>query len=159
MLDIAKMKYHIGQKVRIYPDYAQRKVISMSDGAERSVYNRLVALNKEKYRLGKIGRYLKPVAERLDYIKTVLSSKKELMNMLPYLDDDRIDSLCIDNAYMNYSTAWDNYYRNPVMGIPTFHKKSYCKTYHTNPHYKAGAVRVSDCNVKLLDKNHVRCRS
>ena len=156
MRSINEMKFHIGQKVRIYPSYAQKRIIAKSDGIERYVYNKLVALHEERYRLQQVNVYCEPVENRLRFINTLLSSKKELCNLIPFVDDPEIDSLAIDNAYINYRAAWNNYIKNPAAGIPVFHKKGHDKAYHTNPHYKKDARYISDCNARILDDHHIQ---
>ena len=45
-------KYNFGLKLRIYPNYQQRKIIKMSSDASRFVYNEMVYLNLELWKFG-----------------------------------------------------------------------------------------------------------
>ena len=52
MRKIAKMFYHKGIVVKIYPSDEQRRIIAVNDGASRFVYNKLVERDK-LYRMRK----------------------------------------------------------------------------------------------------------
>ena len=46
-------KYNCGISLKIYPSNKQKDIISFNDGISRFIYNRLVAVNKERYFLRK----------------------------------------------------------------------------------------------------------
>lgn len=144
------MKYHFAAKLRIYPSSEQRHIIAVNDGARRFVYNRLTAIGRELFELKKIRAYLRPVADRISYLETVRSSRRELLNAAPFLNGGDIDSLAVDNAIKSYHSAWKMFREVPGTGIPRFHKKSYEQSYQTNAHYPKGARHWDDGNVHFL---------
>lgn len=145
-----EMPYHIALKMRIYPSHEQKTVIEKNAGAARFVYNRLVALNNERYTL-KQDRCGSPyVNGRLSYLNTVLSSTKELINTIPFLDDKDIDSFVPCNAKRFYQSAWNNFKKIPASGKPSYHKKSNHVSYQTNAHYKTDAEGINDGNVRFV---------
>ena len=157
MQKMSKMLYVIGLKMRIYPTTEQKTVIAINDGASRSIYNHLVARNKEVYELRKNTKcFVAPIADRIDYLTSLGEKSSELQTCYPYLSDDRVDAQTIANAVKNYHTAWSNYKKVPGTSIPTFHKKGYSKQYQTNAHYPKDAKIITDGNVYLTDKRHVR---
>ncbi len=153
-------KYHSAINMRFYPSYSQKAVSGMNFGASRFVYNRMVSLNEEKYRLRKTAPYCPTDRARLDYVTTVLSDLKNFQNTVPFLDESDIDAQCVANARANYSKAWANFRKNPAAGTPTFHKRRYETSYQTNPHYR----KDGGCNVYFDGPRHVmlpklgRCR-
>lgn len=149
------MPYVIGLKFRIYPTNEQKDIIAVNDGASRFIYNKLVARNRELFSLKKVGCYLRPVADRIEYLKSLGMRSSELQAAYPFLEDDRIDAQTIANAIKNYHTAWDNFHKIPGISVPTFHKKGYSKHYQTNAHYPKNAASISDGNVYLNDKRHI----
>ena len=160
MKHMADIKFHTGIKFRFYPSYRQRRISDANIGASRFVYNRMVALNNEKYRLSKTAGLCPADKNRLDYVESVLSSLRAFQNAVPFLNGKDIDSLMTANARQNYSRAWKAYRDNPASGVPAFHKKSYAGSYQTNAQYGANG----NCNVYFTDKSHVtlpklgRCR-
>lgn len=129
-------KFHLGVKMRFYPSYNQEHLAERNCRTSLFIYNRMVALNNEKYRLRKTANLCPADKLRLDYIETVLSSSKEFQNSVPFLYDNEIDAQMISNTKINYQKAWNNYRKNPASGIPTFHKKKYECSYQTSPHYR-----------------------
>ena len=125
MLTAREMPFHSGITLRIYPSNVQKRIIAKNDGAQRAMYNKLVAYSMERYRLSKAIALTPCYNERLDYLDQVLGKISELQNMLPFLNDKEIDSLAIANGSQNYRKAWANYRKHPEQfGIPTFHKKA-----------------------------------
>ena len=151
-----EMQFHIGITLRLRPDTRQQHIVAVNDGVRRFVYNKLVALNKERCLLSQVAVYCKPVADRLTYVNDVLSSKTIFKQTAPWLASKEVDSCAFDNAFRAYRTAWNNFRRNPSFGIPTFKKKSYAQSYQTNAHYPKGANSLADGNVKLIDKKHIQ---
>ena len=156
-----EMPYHTGIIFRIYPSNEQKHTIDVNDGAGRFVYNRLVALNRERYRLSKYADLIPAYQERIDYIDSILRCPDKtlaqcLKNSAPFLYDKLVDSLAVENAVINYRQAWDNYFNIPGTGVPTFHKKGYCQSYQTNAQYPKDAKSINESNVKFLDKKHIQ---
>ena len=159
MKHMADMKFHTGIKFRFYPSYRQRRVSDANIGASRFVYNRMVALNNEKYRLSKTAGLCPADRNRLDYVESVLSNLRAFQNAVPFLNGKDIDSLMTANARRNYSRAWKAYRENPSAEVPAFHRKSYDGSYQTNAQYSGGKS-----NVRFTDRSHItlpklgRCR-
>ena len=152
---MADMPYHSGIEMRAYMSYKQRRLCAVNFGASRFVYNRMVALGKERYELKKVSIYCEPVAERLSYVESVLSDLKYFQNSIPFLDSEDIDAQTIANARQNYHKAWNNFKKNPASGIPVFHKKRYDGSYQTNAHYYKDAKCMDDCNVRFINNHHL----
>lgn len=148
------MPYHIGLKVKLYLSYQQKHIVSVNDGVKRSVYNLLVSAGNEKYRLSKTAPYCLADRNRLDYISSVISTTAGIKNALPYLNEEDVDSLAIDNAVKNYRTAWKNQ-KERHTGVPAFKKKSYEQSYQTNAHYHKDGLGHEVSNVRFEDTNHV----
>ena len=148
------MPYHIGLKVKLYLSYQQKHIVAVNDGAKRSVYNLLVSASNEKYRLSKTAPYCPTDRNRLDYIFSVVSSTAGIKNALPYLNEEDVDSMAVDNAVRNYRTAWKNQ-KERHTGVPTFKKKSYEQSYQTNAHYRKGSHGHEVSNVRFEDTSHV----
>ena len=146
-------KYHYALHMRCYPSRKQFQTAKRYGGADRFVYNRLVILNNELYQLRKVKIYTKVIADRIAYIKSVLSSVTALKNSAPFLNE--IDSQVTLNAKAKYSRAWKNHNEGRA-GVPVIHKKSDSFSFQTNPHYKKDPSGMNDCaGFYFTDKNHV----
>ena len=156
MLQMKDMSFIIGIKIHIYPTNEQKNIISANAGAARFVYNRLVARNKELFLLRKTGRFVEPIVNRIKYLESLGESSASLKESCPFLTDSRIDSLAIANAIQNYHKAWKQFKSVPGTSIPTFHKKGYAASYQTNAQYKKEYTKISDGNVYLTDKRHIK---
>lgn len=156
MLKMNKMPYVIGITMRLYPSDKQKDIIAYNDGASRFIYNQLVARHEELFSLRKVTRYLKPVAERIDYLESLGEKSSDFKANYPFLEDSRVDAQMIANAIKNYHTAWHNFATVPGTSIPAFHKKGSDKRYQTNAHYPAKAERIGDGNVYLTDARHIQ---
>ena len=150
-------KYHFGLKLRIYPDYQQRKIIKMSSDASRFVYNEMVHINLELWKFGNPKIYIAAVSERIEQLKGLKDSTTQLKDRYYWLRDKNVDSLAIDNAKLNYQKAWKMYRQIDSHGTPQFKRKSYIETYQTNPHYKAKEeAHLTNANAKFLDEKHLQ---
>lgn len=151
--------FHRGLILTIYPSDRQKHIIRQNGSSARFVYNRLVAVNEELYHLRKAGTYLKPVQDRIDYLKEAYSSAKNIANAIPFLTQKDIDSDMIANTMKNYMNAWKKYREEPNTGIPTYHKKDGTYSYQTSNHYKPSKKPNSrglyDGTIRFLDKNHI----
>ena len=157
MKEMKEYYYHIGLKLRIYPSDKQKRIIKMNGGASRYIYNKLVADNNEMFRLRKSSSFSPADKERLDFLKSVHSSRSSLLVMIPFLSQDEIDSDMINNAIQNYNAAWRQFRKVKGVSIPTFHKKDGTYSYKTNNHYK----RVRDDGLRngsiyFIDNKHIR---
>lgn len=154
MRSVAEMPYHIGLRMKMYASYKQKHIVSVNDGAKRSVYNLLVASGNERHRLSKSAPYCPVDRERLDYLSSVTSTTAGIKNALPYLNEKEVDSLAIDNAVKNYRAAWKNM-KERHTGVPVFKKKSYEQSYQTNAHYYRNASGEEVSNVRFEDVHHI----
>ena len=64
-------KYNFGLKLRIYPNYQQRKIIKMSSDASRFVYNEMVYLNLELWKFGNPKIYIAGITEKIEQLKVL----------------------------------------------------------------------------------------
>ena len=143
-------KYHAGIVLRIYPSDCQKHLIAVNSGYQRYVYNHLVAVNNEIYRLFKTAEFVPCDRQRIDYLKSV-RHHSDIANQAPFLYSSEVDKYVIDNAIINYQTAWKNH-KERHLGVPTFHKKGYAQSYQTNCHYSRNGTGT----VRFLDENHLR---
>jgi len=148
-------KYNFGLKLRIYPNYQQRKIIKMSSDASRFVYNEMVYLNLELWKFGNPQIYIVGISERIEQLKS-LRDKKSLKSRYLWLNDKNVDSLAIDNALSNYKNAWQLYRKIDSHGTPQFKRKSYIETYQTNPHYTTATAHLNNSNVKFFDEKYIQ---
>ena len=156
MRNMKSMPYVIGIKVRIYPSIDQKRIIAKNDGAARFIYNRLLARDRELHSLQKVQIYCEPVANRIDYLKSLGTNLSDFKAAYPFLKDPEIDSLAISNAKQNYLTAWKNFRKLHGTSMPTFHKKGYGKSYQTNCQYASGVTCMDKGSVRLLGDRHLK---
>lgn len=148
------MKFHAGIKLRIYPSDEQKRLIAVNDGAQRYVYNHLVATNNEIYMMSKSAAVVPCYRQRLEYLKSVRSDSSAIENMAPFLYSTDVDCQTIANAKANYQAAWANM-KERHTGVPAFHKKSYEQSYQTNNHYAKDKNGMYRCNIRIEDKTHI----
>lgn len=158
-----EMPYHFGLKVRIYPSTGQKRVISRNFGAARFVYNRMVAMNNELYRLRHDpGISLCPaLMERKAYLGSLIagihkSTTAGFCSIAPFLGEDDIDSDCVSNAYLHYQAAWNNFKKVPSAGTPKFHRKGVNESYTMSCHYPKAAENGNDGSIRMLDVDHLQ---
>lgn len=143
------LPYHLGLKVRIYPNYRQKAIIKANSNAYRYWYNRQLGLDyyqyeiKSRYGLDNslINRWYDSI-----YDKRKLTYAKQLY---PWLKNKKIDSLACNSAYLNHKQAWKNY-RNGLQHKPTYHAK---KRHPYLWRYQTSCVGKS---VQIIDKNHIK---
>lgn len=152
-----KFLYHFGLKLRIYPDYQQKKIIKINSDASRFVYNEMVYINLELWKFGNPKIYIKGVTERIEELQRLKNSTADLKNKYFFLRDKNVDSLAIDNAKQNYQKAWKLYREIHSHGTPKFHRKTYLESYQTNPHYKpTDKAHLTNANVKFLSEQYIQ---
>lgn len=147
--------FHSGMKLRIYPSRKQKALIVKNANAARFIYNKMVALGNERYRLRRSAVFCPADASRLAYIESVFGSAKAISNMAPFLNEPGIDALAKANAIQNYRKAWACFSRMPDAGVPSFHRKKAALSYQTNPHYNKAAVDMNDANARFEDNYHM----
>lgn len=152
----AQMKYHYAFGVKAYLSDRQKRIVAVNDGARRSVYNHFVAWNNEIYRLKSTAPFCPVDRERIDYLRSVMSSQQAIANALPYLNDPDVDSCTAGFAKRAYMAAWKNC-RERGSGVPVFHRKSYEQSYQTSAHYPNDADCLSDSTgIRIIDAHHIQ---
>lgn len=143
------LKYHAGIIVRIYPSDRQKHIIALNSGAQRYVYNHLVAANNEIYLMSKTAASVPCYRDRIDYLKKTLSYRG-IKNAAPFLYEKEIDSLVVSNAIKNYQNAWKNM-KELHHGVPVFHKKGYEQAYDTGCSYPKKGLP----SIRFMDEKHL----
>ena len=154
---MSDLSYHYGLKMRIYPSTQQKQLIKLNSDIARTVYNKLIAIDKELYQLNQIKLPLDVVINRINELKQ-RKNHKYLINHFQYMQNKNIDSLTIANAKQNYQKAWNMYKKVHNAGVPKFHKKSYVEKYQTNAQYGKNVDMniFSPTGVKFLDMKHIQ---
>ncbi len=148
------MPYHIGIVLKVYPSYRQKHLVSVNAGAQRSVYNHLVACGNEIYRLSKTASYVPSDRRRIDDLRHMTGSAANIQNALPYLYTPEVDCQTVANGMKNYRTAWKNM-RERHTGVPAFHKKANDLSYQTNCHYVKSSKGLKDGTVRFLNQRYI----
>ena len=155
MKSMKEFAYHSGIKLRIYPSRKQKTLIFRNANAARYIYNKMVALGKERYLLKKTAALCPADAARLDYVESIYGSATGISNMAPFLNEPGIDAQAKANAIQNYRKAWNHFRDAPGAGAPTFRRRKTEFSYQTNPHYKKGAMDMNDANARFEDMYHM----
>ena len=155
MKSMAKMEYHYGLKVRIYPSDKQKQIIKLNSDASRFIYNEMVAINKELWQLKQVKLQIDTVQSRIKQLE-LRQNAKQMSNHFQFLGDKRIDSLTKANAIQNYRKAWNAFRKIHTVGVPNFHRKSYVWRYQTNCQYlKQKEAHLTNGTVRFEDSKHV----
>ena len=154
---MSELSYHYGLKLRIYPSAKQKHIIKLNSDVARTVYNKLLSIDRELYQLKRIKLPIDSVRERINELKQ-RKQHKYLINHYQFMQDKNIDSLTIANARRNYQTAWKLYKQFHRAGTPKFHKKSYVESYQTNPRYDKNSEMTifTPSGVKFLDMKFIQ---
>ena len=164
MKKCSDMNHHYGVILKIYPSDQQKHIIAVNDGAQRAVYNRLVASGNEIYRLRKTADLVPADKKRLEDVirqyrnpdgKNPSPDPKHIKNALPFLNEKDVDSQTVTSAIRNYQAAWKNM-REHHTGVPTFHKKTHEQSYQTSNHYQSDREGLNGGNIRFLDKEHLK---
>ncbi|OFS73217.1 transposase, partial [Lactobacillus sp. HMSC08B12] len=158
MIPMSELPYHLGLKMRIYPNNEQKRLIAINSGISRSVYNKLIAINSELNQLKKVNVYVKQVADRIEALK---ERKSKLSKYYFYMDSEDVDSLTIAQAKRCYGVAWNMYHKVHSSGRPKYHKKGVNDGYQTSCIYKSEDKKIENCtpfsgSVCFLDMKHVK---
>ena len=154
MRKCSDMPYHIGVVLKLYLSDEKKHLVAVNAGAQRSVYNHLVACNNEIYRLKKTAEYVPSDRKRIDYLYSVSANAASIKNALPYLDGKDIDCQTVENGIRNYRIAWKNM-KERHTGVPTFHKKSVEQVWQTNCHYTSTSTGLNDGTIRFLNQHHI----
>ena len=117
-LSMKKMPYHYGVKVRCYPSSQQKTIIKRNSDASRFVYNELVGINNELFRLKKVKLPISLVQQRIEQLKQRQKTTKNICEEHIFLYHPDIDSLALANAKQNYAKAWKAFRKVHRSGIP-----------------------------------------
>ena len=153
--------FHMGVNMRAYFSDKQKQIVRFNGGAANFVYNRMVAVNREKHKLEKAAHLCPSDKSRLDYLNTAYQDTKHLRNAVPFLNDSRIDGYAIANAKQDYHHAWNQFKKVKGTSVPTFHKKDSSYSYGTNCHYSKKAlsdqttIGLFEGSIRFLDKKHI----
>lgn len=101
MKKMSDLEYHYGLKMRIYPSTNQKKIIKINGNIARTVYNKMVAIDQELYKLKQVKLPIDSVKERIKELKS-RKNARNLSNHYQYMQDKNIDSLAKANAIQNY---------------------------------------------------------
>ncbi|KRM68168.1 transposase, IS605 OrfB family protein [Apilactobacillus ozensis DSM 23829 = JCM 17196] len=155
MQTMAKLPYHYGTKFRIFPSRQQKELIKLNSDISRTIYNKLIAIDKEIFQLSKVKIPIIQVKQRIDDLNS-RKNMKNLANHYIYMNNKNIDSLAKANASQNYKKAWKMYRKVHSAGTPNFHKKGYSESYQTNCQYsKNSEMNIFSGTIKFLDRKHI----
>ncbi|WP_407895573.1 RNA-guided endonuclease InsQ/TnpB family protein [Lacticaseibacillus sp. N501-2] len=155
---MAKLPYHFGVRIRVYPSTEQKRLIKRNSDASRFIYNELVAMNRELYALRQVHCPITLVLQRID---TLLERLKRpvagIANIHGWLNHPDFDSDMKANAVKNYRAAWNLFRQVPAVSVPQFHKRRVEQSYQVSNHYlvKHGRPTMTNGSVRLLDQKHL----
>lgn len=161
MKSMNELTYNRGLLVRAYLSDRQKICVRKNGGVARFVYNRLVAVDREKHKLAKTLPYSPADRARMSYLKDAYATTAALRNAIPFLNDPLVDGYAIANAKKDYSNAWRQFKKVKGTGIPAFHKKDGTYSYGTNCHYAkkydhdSSVTGLFEGSVRFIDENHV----
>lgn len=155
MKKMSDLAYHYGLKMRIYPSSQQKKIIDLNGNIARTVYNKMVAIDQELYKLKQVKLPIDSILLRIDELEK-RKNARNMSNHYSYMQDKNIDSLAKANAIQNYQKAWKMFRKVHRTGTPKFHKKGYRLSYQTNAQYKGAKMDVYSATVRFLDKSHIK---
>ena len=153
---MSKLAYHFGLRMRIYPSTKQKQIIKVNSDISRTVYNKMVAIDQELYRLKQVKLPIDTIQARISELES-RKNARNMSNHYQYMQDERIDSLTKANAIQNYQKSWKMYRKVHKVGTPNFHKKSYRQSYQTNCQYgKNKSMDMFSGSVRFIDKKHIQ---
>ena len=153
---MSKLAYHFGLRMRIYPSTKQKQIIKVNSDISRTVYNKMVAIDQELYRLKQVKLPIDTIQARISELES-RKNARNMSNHYQYMQDERIDSLTKANAIQNYQKSWKMYRKVHKAGTPNFHKKSYRQSYQTNCQYgKNKSMDMFSWSVRFIDKKHIQ---
>ena len=123
-------------KFRLYPNKAQQEYFMKTFGCVRFVYNKML---EDRIRLHEESKLNLDAKYKLP---TPASYKSEF----PFLKE--IDSMSLCNAQMDLNKAFNNFFRDKLVGFPRFKSKHSSRfSYTTNN--QNGSVRIENCKLRL----------
>ena len=153
---MSKLAYHFGLRMRIYPSTKQKQIIKVNSDISRTVYNKMVTIDQELYRLKRVKLPIDTIQARISELEN-RKNARNMSNHYQYMQDERIDSLTKANAIQNYQKSWKMYRKVHKAGTPNYHKKDYCQRYQTNCQYgKNKSMDMFSGSVRFIDKKHIQ---
>ena len=134
------MKKNKAYRYRIYPDEAQRIMISKTIGCARFIYNRMLD--------DKIAYY---------------SATKKMLHNTPaeYKEANswlrEVDSLALANAQLELERAYANFFRDESVGFPA-HRKKHGRRQSYTTNNQNGTVRIEDGRLRLPKISGIKIR-
>lgn len=156
---MAKLPYHYGVKVRIFPSNEQKRLIKLNSDASRFIYNEMNGIMRELFWLRQVKIPILLVQQRINTLETRLKSPATgISNIHGWLNNPGLDSLMKANAIKNYRAAWDMYHKVRRSGTPVFHKKGMAQKYQTSCLYasKTTSPGMTNGSVRLLDRHYLQ---
>ena len=167
-----------GLKVSVHFTDKQVELVKLNGDASRHYYNKLIELDRKKYKLQRRLKLIKEslkdetnpqiMLQKTNMIKSLekdinhikdLSQTKNARNIFRFLYSDSIDSNMISTTKRNYRAAWNMYHKVHNSGTPQFKKFNnewgyntatiYSSKYKTNPNLTNG-------NIKFIDRTHIQ---
>ncbi|MCS8605186.1 helix-turn-helix domain-containing protein, partial [Lactiplantibacillus pentosus] len=121
---MAKLPYHYGVKVRVFPSTEQKRLIKHNSDACRFIYNEMNGMNRELFMLKQVKLPIAIVQTRIETLKQRLKRPSTgISNIHGWLNDPDLDSLMKANAIQNYRAAWNLFRKVHQSGVPVFHKR------------------------------------
>lgn len=156
---MAKLPYHYGVKVRVFPSTEQKRLIKHNSDACRFIYNEMNGMNRELFMLKQVKLPIAIVQTRIETLEQRLKRPSTgISNIHGWLNDPDLDSLMKANAIQNYRAAWNLFRKVHQSGVPVFHKRKTEQKYQTSCMY-AGKLNVPNMvngSVRLIDKQRLQ---
>ena len=141
------MKIQKALKIRIYPNETQRVLLLKTFGCCRFIYNAMLSEHKEVYEKLKDD---KRALYEYDY-----KTEKQYKEEYPWLSE--VDSTALQQARMNLSRAYQNFFRklkdpkipSSEKGFPKFKRKNAKNSYRTPPNSSVLKINFEERKIKL----------
>ncbi|EIW12864.1 transposase [Lactiplantibacillus pentosus KCA1] len=156
---MAKLPYHYGVKVRVFPSTEQKRLIKHNSDACRFIYNEMNGMNRELFMLKQVKLPIAIVQTRIETLEQRLKRPSTgISNIHGWLNDPDLDSLMKANAIQNYRAAWNLFRKVHQSGVPVFHKRKTEQKYQTSCMYasKLNVANMVNGSVRLIDKRHLQ---
>ncbi|WP_455390266.1 RNA-guided endonuclease InsQ/TnpB family protein [Lactiplantibacillus pentosus] len=156
---MAKLPYHYGVKVRVFPSTEQKRLIKHNSDACRFIYNEMNGMNRELFMLKQVKLPIAIVQTRIETLEQRLKRPSTgISNIHGWLNDPDLDSLMKANAIQNYRAAWNLFRKVHQSGVPVFHKRKTEQKYQTSCMYasKLNVANMVNGSVRLIDKCHLQ---
>ncbi|MEM1457018.1 transposase [Pediococcus pentosaceus] len=156
---MAKLPYHYGVKLRIFPSNDQKRLIKRNSDASRFIYNEMNGMNKELFLLRQVKIPIELVQRRIETLEQRLKNPATgISNIHGWLNDKDLDSLMKANAIKNYRAAWNLFRKVHRAGTPVFHKKRTEQKYQTSCMYasKLAMPNMENGSVRIINFRHIQ---